>query len=104
MLVEGYGLAEVLAGDPREPDGRARAAGFDRPADSRHRRADHLARRPDKEMPQGEPGELCIKGPQVMLGYWRRPEETALAIRNGWFHTGDVAVMEPDGFFRCRPA
>ena len=55
---------------------------------------------PDKEMPQGEPGELCIKGPQVMLGYWRRPEETALAIRNGWFHTGDVAVMEPDGFFR----
>jgi long-chain acyl-CoA synthetase len=51
-------------------------------------------------MPTGEPGELCIKGPQVMLGYWRRPEETALAIRNGWFHTGDVAVMEPDGFFR----
>jgi long-chain acyl-CoA synthetase len=35
-----------------------------------------------------------------MLGYWHRPEETALAIRNGWFHTGDVAVMEPDGFFR----
>ncbi|MGZ4154024.1 MAG: AMP-binding enzyme [Actinomycetota bacterium] len=35
-----------------------------------------------------------------MLGYWDRPEETALAIRNGWLHTGDVAVMEPDGFFR----
>ena len=35
-----------------------------------------------------------------MLGYWNRPEETALAIRNGWFHTGDVAVMDPDGYFR----
>ena len=48
-------------------------------------------------MPSGEPGELCIQGPQVMLGYWRRPEETALAIRNGWFHTGDVAVSDEDG-------
>jgi long-chain acyl-CoA synthetase len=35
-----------------------------------------------------------------MLGYWNRPEETALGIRNGWFHTGDVAVMDPDGYFR----
>jgi long-chain acyl-CoA synthetase len=35
-----------------------------------------------------------------MLGYWNRPEETALAIRNGWFHTGDVAIMDPDGYFR----
>jgi long-chain acyl-CoA synthetase len=35
-----------------------------------------------------------------MLGYWNRPEETSLAIRNGWLHTGDIAVMDPDGFFR----
>jgi long-chain acyl-CoA synthetase len=55
---------------------------------------------PDKQMRPGEPGELCIKGPQVMLGYWRRPEETALAIRNGWFHTGDVAVMDTEGYFK----
>jgi len=48
----------------------------------------------------GERGELCVRGPQVMLGYWRRPEETALAIRNGWLHTGDVAVMDEDGYFR----
>jgi long-chain acyl-CoA synthetase len=46
-----------------------------------------------------EPGELCIKGPQVMLGYWQRPEESALMIRNGWLHTGDIAVMDADGYF-----
>jgi long-chain acyl-CoA synthetase len=54
---------------------------------------------PDHELGPGERGELCVRGPQVMLGYWNRPEETALAIRNGWLHTGDVAVMDPDGYF-----
>jgi long-chain acyl-CoA synthetase len=55
---------------------------------------------PDRSLGPGERGELCVSGPQVMLGYWNRPEETALAIRNDWFHTGDVAVMDPDGYFR----
>jgi long-chain acyl-CoA synthetase len=48
----------------------------------------------------GEVGELCIKGPQVMKGYWKRPEETAKAIdANGWLHTGDMAKMDEGGFF-----
>lgn len=48
----------------------------------------------------GEVGELCIRGPQVMKGYWRRPEETASAIdADGWLHTGDMARMDPQGFF-----
>ena len=51
-------------------------------------------------MPPGEPGELCIRGPQVMLGYWHRPEETALSIRNGWLHTGDVAQVDTEGYFK----
>ena len=55
---------------------------------------------PDREMPIGERGELCIKGPQVMLGYWGKPEATAEMIRNGWLHTGDIAVMDADGFFQ----
>jgi long-chain acyl-CoA synthetase len=55
---------------------------------------------PDKELGPGERGELCVRGPQVMLGYWNRPEESARTIINGWLHTGDVAVMEEDGFFR----
>src|SRR5205085_3468066 len=47
----------------------------------------------------GEPGELLIHGPQVMQGYWNRPEDTALTLRNGWFHTGDVAMMDEEGYF-----
>jgi long-chain acyl-CoA synthetase len=48
----------------------------------------------------GESGELCIKGPQVMKGYMNRPEETAAAIRDGWFLTGDVATVDEEGFFK----
>ncbi len=53
----------------------------------------------EKEMPAGEPGELVVKGPQVMKGYWNQPEETARALRQGWLHTGDLARMDEDGFF-----
>ena len=42
---------------------------------------------------------MCVKGPQMILGYWGRPEETADMIRDGWLHTGDVAKMDEDGFF-----
>lgn len=53
----------------------------------------------ETEMPIGETGEICIKGPQVMLGYWHKPDETAKMIRNGWLHTGDIGKMDEDGFF-----
>jgi len=53
----------------------------------------------EKEMPTGEPGELVIRGPQVMKGYWNRPEETARALRGGWLYTGDIAKVDQDGFF-----
>ena len=55
---------------------------------------------PDRRRTAGERGELCIQGPQVMLGYWSRPEETANVIRNGWLHTGDVALMDRTGSSR----
>jgi long-chain acyl-CoA synthetase len=45
----------------------------------------------------GEVGELCIRGPNVMLGYWGRPEETALAVEDGWFHSGDIGYRDADG-------
>ncbi|TAG45793.1 MAG: long-chain fatty acid--CoA ligase [Betaproteobacteria bacterium] len=49
---------------------------------------------------QGEPGELIVRGPQNMLGYWQRPDETAAIIRDGWLYTGDVAVMDAQGYFK----
>jgi len=53
------------------------------------------------EVAQGEPGELCCKGPQVMPGYWRRPDATADSMtEDGYFKTGDIAVMDADGFFQ----
>ncbi|WP_223788902.1 AMP-binding protein [Marinicella meishanensis] len=51
-------------------------------------------------LPIGEAGELCIRGPQVMLGYLNRPEETAKTIVDGWLKTGDVAVMDEQGYFK----
>ena len=52
------------------------------------------------ELPQGQVGELCIKGPQVMKGYWQRPEETAKVLTSdGWLHTGDIAKMDDKGYF-----
>jgi long-chain acyl-CoA synthetase len=52
-----------------------------------------------KDLPQGQDGELVIKGPQVMRGYWNRPEETAEVLRDGWLFTGDIARMDGDGYF-----
>jgi long-chain acyl-CoA synthetase len=51
------------------------------------------------DVPLGEDGELCLRGPQVMKGYWNKPSETEIALRDGWLYTGDVARMDEDGFF-----
>ncbi len=52
------------------------------------------------EVPQGERGELWAKGPQIMAGYWQRPDETKEVLENGWLKTGDIAIMNSDGFFK----
>lgn len=52
-----------------------------------------------EECPPGEPGEIVIRGPNVMLGYWNRDEETRAAIRDGWFHSGDIGRQDEDSFF-----
>jgi long-chain acyl-CoA synthetase len=52
-----------------------------------------------EDLPLGSTGELCIRGPQVMQGYWNRPEETAATLRGGWLYTGDIARMDEDGYF-----
>lgn len=100
VLVEGYGLTEaspVTHANPLKGERRAGSIGLPVPdTDCRIVDLDD----PDRELGLGERGELCVRGPQVMLGYWNRPEETALSIRNGWLHTGDVAMMDEDGYFR----
>jgi long-chain acyl-CoA synthetase len=54
-----------------------------------------------KEVPLGDPGEICIRGPQVMAGYWQHPAETAKVLdQDGWFATGDIGVMDPQGFVK----
>ena len=65
---------------------------------------DTLARIVDMEVgtipvPTGKAGELIIKGPQVMSGYWNHPDDTASSLRNGWLYTGDIAYMDEDGYF-----
>jgi len=54
----------------------------------------------EKDLPPESEGELVVRGPQVMKGYWGREEETRSVLRDGWLYTGDIAVMDEDGFFR----
>ncbi len=95
-LVEGYGLTEaspVVACNSHE---RARTGTVGEPLPS----TEISIREDGVDVPRGEPGELWVRGPQIMRGYWNRPDETAQVLADGWLRTGDVAIQEPDGFLR----
>jgi len=104
-LVEGYGLSEsspVATGNPFSTGGRLGTIGIPLP-DTEVKIVDEEAG--NKELGPNEPGILCIRGPQVMKGYWNMPTETANALRKHadgkvWLHTGDIAEMSEDGYFR----
>jgi long-chain acyl-CoA synthetase len=99
-LVEGYGLSEASPVTHANPlDGRARTGMIGLPLPNTEVRVlDLETRRP---VPQGERGEIVIRGPQVMRGYWKRPEDTAAVLSDdGWLYTGDIGIMDEDGFFR----
>jgi len=98
-IVEGYGLTETSPVASTNPYGQlARLGTVGIPvADTAFKVIDDDG----NELPLGERGELCIKGPQVMKGYWQQPEATAQCLdAQGWFKTGDIAVIDPDGFTR----
>ncbi|PIV32880.1 MAG: long-chain-fatty-acid--CoA ligase [Lysobacterales bacterium CG02_land_8_20_14_3_00_62_12] len=97
-LVEAYGLTETspsVCMNPLDLAAYNGAIGLPVPSTLVSLQDDNF-----KEVATGEPGELCVKGPQVMRGYWQRPEETAKVIdEHGWLHTGDIARMDAKGFF-----
>jgi len=99
-LVEGYGLSEaspVTHGNPVFGDCRIGTIGVPFP-DTDAKIVD--LETGTRELPPGEAGELIIRGPQVMKGYWNRPDETALVLREGWLYTGDIARRDADGYFQ----
>lgn len=99
-LVEGYGLTEtsgVVSCNPYERDGKPGTIGQPVPG-TRVRLADRDD--PTRAAPPGEPGEILVAGPQIMAGYWQRPDATADCLVDGWLHTGDVGAIDADGFIR----
>ena len=98
-ISEGYGLTEaspVTHANPFSGKRKVGSIGLPRP-DTDAKIVD--LETGEKDLPPGEEGELCIRGPQVMKGYWNRPEETARSLRNGWLYTGDIARMDEEGYF-----
>ncbi|MDW7691281.1 AMP-binding protein [Flammeovirgaceae bacterium SG7u.111] len=97
-LVEGYGLSEtspLLSCNPI--DGTEKIGTIGLPAPSTEI---IVADENGEQLEQGQVGEICAKGPQVMKGYWKRDDETRKVFVNGWFRTGDIGMMEEDGFFK----
>jgi long-chain acyl-CoA synthetase len=94
-IAEGYGCTETAAIISTSPIGEVRVGSVGRPApgvEVRIERPDSSAAAP------GEAGEICVRGPMVMTGYWHADQETARVMRGGWLHTGDVGKLDADGF------
>jgi long-chain acyl-CoA synthetase len=98
-IVEGYGLTEASPVTHANPIfGRRKTGTIGLPwPDTEAKIVD--VETGMKELPLGEAGELVVRGPQVMKGYWNKPEETAKTLRSGWLHTGDIAKMDQEGYF-----
>ena len=96
-VLEGYGLSETSPVASFNHPGRERKPGsIGTPIRGVQMKVVDID---DNELPRGEAGEIVIRGHNVMKGYWNRPDATAAAVRDGWFHTGDVARMDGDGYF-----
>ncbi len=98
-LLEGYGLTEAVtakSANPYRGQNKTGSIGIPFP-DTIMRIADE--KEPARELPPGEIGELLLQSPDMMLGYYNRPEETAGAIKDGWLYTGDLGYMDGEGYF-----
>jgi long-chain acyl-CoA synthetase len=98
-LTEGYGLTETSpVATTNPPDAAEFSGSIGLPVPSTE-----ISIRDDdgRELPLGQPGEICIRGPQVMAGYWQRPEETAKVMTaDGFFRSGDIGVVDERGYFK----
>ncbi len=97
-LVEAYGLSEASPATHLNPIYHARVGSIGVPAPNTDSKIMDLETGKNELQP-GEIGELVVKGDQVMIGYWQRPEETSAVLKDGWLYTGDIAYRDEDGFF-----
>ena len=96
-ILEGYGLSETSpVASFNHPDRPRKATSIGTPIREVEMR---VVDADDHELPPGEVGEIVIRGHNLFKGYWRRPQDTAEAMRGGWFHTGDLARVDEDGYF-----
>ncbi len=96
-VLEGYGLSETSpVASFNHPDKERKPGSIGTPVDGVEMK---LVDDADEEVAQGEVGEIVIRGHNLMKGYWNRPDATAEVIRNGWFHSGDLATVDEDGYF-----
>ena len=96
-VLEGYGLSETTGMASFNPaDGERKPGSIGLPVGGTEMKVVDDA---GQEVAQGEPGEIVMRGPFVMQGYWGREEATAEVLRDGWFHTGDIATVDADGYF-----
>lgn len=99
QILEGYGLTEAAPVTHLNPiQGTRKTGSIGLPFPSTEARIVD-SESGTRELPPGDVGELIIRGPQVMSGYWRNPTETALVLRDGWLYTGDLATMDAEGYF-----
>jgi long-chain acyl-CoA synthetase len=97
VVLEGYGLSETSpVSCSNHPDRERKAGSIGTPLEGVEIR---LVDEDDNEVAPGEVGEVTIRGHNIMKGYWRNPEATAEAMRGGWFHSGDMARTDEDGYF-----
>jgi len=97
-IIEGYGLSEASPVTHANPiDGTRKEGSIGLPLPDTDCKIVDMET--GQELPPGMPGDLCIKGPQVMSGYWQQPEETSATLIDGWLYTGDIARMDDQGYF-----
>jgi long-chain acyl-CoA synthetase len=97
VVLEGYGLSETSpVACSNHPDKERKAGSIGTPIEGVEMK---VVDEDDNEVAQGEVGEIVIRGHNIMKGYWQRPDATAEAMRGGWFHSGDMARTDEDGYF-----